>query len=167
MLPRRAARPWLVVLLVLAAAWGARVAWVRSHSAARVVAYTTCPIFGGEPTVVLMNDIPFYDTLVTRVHEEVHVQQCRDMGPFLYRWNSLTDAGKMRVETPAYCAAAVARLRVDADSEYVSDRLHTDMIEGMREYADSETVKSAVLRECPAIASKPRRTRGGPRTPVR
>jgi hypothetical protein len=158
-------RPVFVIALVAIGAWGGRVAWVRQTSAARVFAYTTCPLFGGPPNVVMKNDIPFYDTLVTRVHEEVHAAQCREMGPIKYRLNSLTDAGKMKVETPAYCAAAIARLLVDADSEYVSDRVHTDMIEGMREYADSETVKSALMKECPAIASKPRRTRGPPRKP--
>lgn len=148
----------LVVVLVAIAAWGARVAWQRAHRAARVVAYTTCP-FSGPPVVVIRTDIPPWDTLVTRVHEEKHAEQCRLLGPVKYRLRSLTSAGKLSVEAPAYCAAAVARLTVDPDSQYVNDRLHTDMIEGMSDLADSAAIKAALTKECPAIASQPRRTR--------
>lgn len=107
----------------------------------------------------MVNDIPWYDTLVTRVHEEKHAEQCRQLGPVRYRLRSLTAAGKLSVETPAFCAAAVARLTVDPDSEYVSDRLHTDMIEGLSDIADSAAIKAALLKECPQIATQPRRTR--------
>jgi hypothetical protein len=34
------------------------------------------------------------------------------------------------------------------------------MIEGMSDVADSNAVKDALMRHCPAIASQPRRTRG-------
>jgi hypothetical protein len=157
--------PWLIVALLVVGAWGGRVAWDRSHRAARNVAWTTCPFFG-PPVVRMVSDIPFYDTLVTRVHEEKHAEQCRELGPVRYRLRSLTSAGKLSVETPGFCAGAEARLLVDADSEYVSDRLHTDMIEGLADILDSNSIKVALMRECPAIASKPRRTRGAPRKPV-
>lgn len=104
-------------------------------------------------------DIQPWDTLATRVHEEAHAEQCRQLGPVRYRLRSLTAAGKLSVEAPAYCAAAVARLRVDPDSQYVSDRLHTDMIEGMSDITDSVAVKAALMQSCPALASQPRRTR--------
>lgn len=151
-----------IVALVAIGVWGARVAWQRAHRAARVVAYTTCPFFGA-PVVVTRTDIPPWDTLVTRVHEEKHAEQCRELGPIRYRLRSLTSTGKLTVEAPAYCAAAVARLTVDPDSQYVSDRLHTDMIEGMSDLADSSAIKAALMKECPALASQPRRTR--PRRP--
>jgi hypothetical protein len=151
-------RPIYVIALVAIGAWGARSAWVRAQRPARDVAWTTCP-FVGEPVVRMVDDIPWYDTLVTRVHEEKHAEQCRQLGPVRYRLRSLTAAGKLSVETPAFCTAAAARLTVDPDSEYVSDRLHTDMIEGLSDIADSNTIKAALLKECPAIASQPRRTR--------
>ena len=151
-------RPVFVVLLLGAAAWGGRVAWVRAHRAARDVAWTTCPFFG-PPVVVMVKDIPWYDTLVTRVHEEKHAEQCRQMGPVRYRLNSFTSAGKLSVEAPAFCAAALARLTVDPDSQYANDRLHTDMIEGLIDIADSVAIKAALLKECPTVATQPRRTR--------
>jgi hypothetical protein len=154
-----------IVALVAIGAWGARVTWARANRAARSVAWTTCPFFG-PPVVRMVADIPFYDTLVTRVHEEKHAEQCRELGPVKYRLRSLTSSGKLAVETPAFCAAAVARLTVDGDSQYVSDRLHTDMIEGMSDLLDSASIKAALLRECPAIASQPRRTRGPPKPPI-
>ena len=151
-------RPLLIVALMGATAWGGRVAWGRAHRAARDVAWTTCPFFG-PPVVKMVNDIPWYDTLVTRVHEEKHAEQCRQMGPVQYRLHSFTSAGKLSVETPAFCAAAAARLTVDPDSQYVNDRLHTDMIEGLIDVADSTAIKSALRKECPTIATQPRRTR--------
>lgn len=151
-------KPVYLIALVAVAAWGARSAWVTAHRAARNVAWTTCP-FVGAPVVKMVNDIPWYDTLVTRVHEEKHAEQCRQLGPVRYRLRSLTSAGKLSVETPAFCAAAVARLTVDPDSEYVSDRLHTDMIEGLSDIADSNTIKEALRSTCPQIAAQPRRTR--------
>lgn len=157
-------RPVYVIALLAVGAWGAQVTWARANRAARNVAWTTCPFFGA-PVVRMVSDIPFYDTLVTRVHEEKHAEQCRELGPVRYRIRSLTSAGKLAVETPAFCAAAVARLTVDADSQYVSDRLHTDMIEGLADILDSTSIKAALMRECPAIASQPRRTRGAPRPP--
>jgi len=151
--------PLYVVVLLLAAAAGARTWWVTSQRAARNVAWTTCPFFG-EPVVRMRTDlIAAWDTVVARVHEEVHAGQCRALGPVRYRLRSLTAAGKLSMETPAYCASAVARLTVDPDSQYASDRMHTDMIEGMANLVDSTAVKEALRKECPAIAAQPRRTR--------
>jgi hypothetical protein len=134
------------------------VAWLRAHRAARTVAWTTCP-FVGPPVVTMVGDIPPWDTLAARVHEEKHAEQCRDLGPIRYRLRSLTESGKLSVEAPAYCAAAVARLTTEPDSQYASERLHTDMIEGMSDLADSMSVKAALMQTCPEIARQPRRTR--------
>ena len=152
-------RPVFIIVLLCAAAWGGRVAWLRAHRAAREVAWTTCP-FVGPPVITMVSDIAPWDTLATRVHEEKHAEQCRVLGPVKYRLRALTSAGKLSAEAPAYCAAAIARLTVDPDSQYASDRLHTDMIEGMSDLADSSAIKAALLKECPAIATQPRRTRG-------
>ncbi|MEX2178217.1 MAG: hypothetical protein WD801_05875 [Gemmatimonadaceae bacterium] len=120
----------------------------------------TCPFFG-EPEVVFRSElIAPWDTLPARKHEEVHADQCRQLGPLRYRIRSLTPSGKLELEAPAYCASAIARLTFDPDSEYASDRVHTDMIVGMSDVVDSSAVKDALMRHCPAIASQPRRTRG-------
>jgi hypothetical protein len=150
-------RPVFLISLLVVAAWGGRVWWLRAHRAARTVAYTTCP-FRGPARVVIRTDIQPWDTLAVRVHEEVHAAQCRDLGPVRYRLRSLTANGKLSLEAPAYCAAARARLAVEHDREYASDRLHTDMIEGLSDVADSGAVKEALARECPEIALQPRRT---------
>ena len=157
---RARVRPAWVVVLVVVAAWGGYSAWRQQQRAARNVAWTTCPFFG--PPVVRMRAdlIASWDTVVARVHEETHAAQCRALGPVHYRWRSLSASGKLALESPAYCASAVARLTVDPDSQYASDRMHTDMIEGLAHLLDSSRVKAALMAECPAIASQPRRTRG-------
>ena len=154
---RRAA---LLVVLLLVSVWGAQSVWARSQRAARTVAWVTCP-WRGDPEVVIRNELmAVWDTLPARMHEEVHAQQCRQLGPMKYRLRNFTPSGKLELEAPAYCASAVARLTFDPDSQYASDRVHTDMIEGMSDVADSNAVKDALMRYCPAIAFQPRRTRG-------
>ena len=150
----------LLVILLFVGAWGARSMWAHSRRTAMAVAWVTCP-FRGEPRVVIRSELlAAWDTFPARRHEEVHAEQCRQLGPVKYRLRNITPSGKIELEAPAYCPSAVARLSVDPDSEYASARIHTDMIERMSDVADSNAVKAALLRHCPAIASQPRRTRG-------
>src|SRR5690349_12937042 len=114
---QRRVRPWLFVVLAAVALWGGWSTYRRLTRAARTVAWTTCPWFGGAPVVTMVSDIPPYDTLPTRAHEEAHAQQCRDFGPLKYRLKSLTSAGKLEVETPAFCASAMARFKEEPDSQ--------------------------------------------------
>lgn len=155
---RSGPRPVLVACLVIAMAFGVRAAWVQSHRAARTIATTTCPFFG-DAVVTIVNDLQSRDTMPTRVHEDVHAAQCRQLGPVRYRLRNLTASGRLRAEAPAFCAAAAARMRVDPDSAYANDRLHTDMIEGLSDVADSLAIKRSLMVACPEIASLPRRTR--------
>jgi hypothetical protein len=156
----RRRRTLLLAVLLLVSVWGAHSAWARSNRAARTVAWVTCP-FRGDPEVVIRSElIAVWDTLPARRHEEVHAAQCRELGPVKYRLRNFSASGKLELEAPAYCASAVARLTFDPDSQYASDRVHTDMIEGMSDVADSNAVKEALMRHCPSIASQPRRTRG-------
>ena len=101
---------------------GGRAAWLNAHREARTIATTTCPFFG-PPQVVIVNDLQPWDTMPTRVHEDVHAAQCRELGPIRYRLRNLTTGGRLSAEAPAFCAAAVARLRVDTNFKYVADRL--------------------------------------------
>ena len=158
----RRVRTGYLIALAAAAAVGGRAAWLHSHRAARTIATTTCPFFG-PPRVAIVSDLQPGDTMPTRAHEDVHASQCRELGPMRYRLRNLTTAGKLSLEAPAFCAAAVARLRVDPDSEYASDRLHMDMIETLSDVADSVTIKRALMSACPTIALQPRRTRGARR----
>lgn len=88
----------------------------------------------------------------TRVHEDVHAAQCRELGPIKYRLRNLTTAGRLAAEAPAFCAAAVARLLVDPDSGYVSNRLRDDAVEGLSEVADSATIMRSLMASCPGLA---------------
>lgn len=154
----RPPRPLYIACLVVALLLGARAAWLESHRAARTIASTTCPFFG-PPVVEMVSDMQPFDTMPARAHEDVHAAQCRELGPIRYRLRNLTAAGRLRAEAPAFCAAAVARLRVDPDTAYANDRLHTDMIEGLSHVADSVAIKQSLMVACPEIASKSRRTR--------
>lgn len=154
-------RPVVWALLIVSVAWGTTVWWQRAHRESRALAYTVCPLWG-EPRVVLLPGIEARDAAPVRVHEREHLAQCRSLGPVAYRLRNLTARGKLSLEAPAYCAAARIRLAVDPDSEFVSDLLYTDMIEGLSDVADSTAVKASLMATCPSIASKPRRTRKPP-----
>ena len=152
---RRGARPWLWVLLIVVAAWGGISTWRRASRATEILATTTCP-FAGEPRVVMSASVAADDSAFVRVHENVHAAQCRALGPIRYRWRNLFAGGKLALEAPAYCAAAVARIRAGLDSARVVDRLRDDAVEALSNVADSATVLRALHTHCPAlIAASP------------
>lgn len=151
-----------VVALAAALGAGGYAAWQRAHREARTIAWTTCPFFG-PPSIVIVTDLQPWDTMPTRVHEDVHAAQCRELGPIRYRLRNLTTAGRLAAEAPAFCAAAVARLRVDPDSSYVADRLRTDAVEGLSHVADSLTIMLSLMSSCPALAGHEATTHRSPR----
>ena len=132
---------------LLRAALGAALAFAfvllmtQRRAPATVLAYTTCP-FRGAPHVVLTLGIDAEDTMPVRVHEEVHARQCRELGPFRYRWQNVSSSGKVALELPAYCAAAAARLRRGDSRKLVHERLRDDV-----DAAFTGMVDSAVIRE--------------------
>jgi hypothetical protein len=145
---RRSARlPFLLALAGAVLWWGAA-AWRESKRSADVLAYTVCP-FRGDARVVMQAGIAAADSLPVRVHEETHVEQCRTMGPIRYRLRNLTAAGKLALETPAYCEAARARLGVRPDTIYVRARLAADMIAAFDGIVDSSAVVAAIAATCP------------------
>lgn len=145
------------MLLAAVALVGGAEAWRRAHRPVFVVARTSCPVVGAGHVEVSPGVAPEMRDAVL-AHERVHLAQCAAMGPVRYWAANLRAAGRLAKEAPAYCAYARARLRVDPDTEYASDRLHEDLIAAMDD-ADSTRVKAALRAACPEIATKPRRTR--------
>ena len=83
-----------------------------------------------------------------RVHEEVHEAQCRRLGPVRYRITNLTGSGKLSLEVPAYCAAAVARIRSGWTRRAALERLRDDIHAAMSGVVDSSRIASAIRSGC-------------------
>ena len=137
-------------LLAIVAVWGGTSLWRRANRETFVLATTSCP-FRGEPRIVLSPDLPTYDTLPVRVHEEVHAGQCRQLGPWRYRLRNLSSSGKLAMEAPAYCAASDARFKLGLDSGLVAERLIDDATEALSNIADSGSVDAALRKNCASI----------------
>ena len=151
--PRRSVRWMFVAALALTAAWGASSALRRSHVPGEVLAYTECS-FRGPPRVVIRADLAAADTLPVRVHEEVHAEQCRSMGPLRYRLRNLTGSGKLSLEVPAYCAAALVRLKERGRADIVQERMVDDLVAAFDGLIDSAEIARVVRRDCPIMASR-------------
>ena len=141
--------PYWVVFAAIAV-WGGVATYRRMTRPTQVLATTTCPL-RGEPRVVIAPDVAPEDSMPVRVHEEVHAAQCRTLGALRYWMRNLSASGKLGLEAPAYCAAAVARIRVGMDSARVVSRLRDDVVEAMSGVADSTTVIAAMRLACPGI----------------
>jgi hypothetical protein len=146
------ARPVVWVVLIAVAVWGGIATWRRMNRATQILATTHCPL-RGEPRIVVSRDVPAEDSQPVRIHEEVHAQQCRTLGPIRYRLRNVIASGKLALEAPAYCAAADARLRAGLDSQRVSERLRDDMIEAMSDIADSSSVLASLREHCAGIVA--------------
>jgi hypothetical protein len=142
--------PYWVVFVAIAL-WGGVATYRRATKLTYVLATTSCPL-GGEPRIVIAPGVSPEDSAPVRVHEEIHAAQCRQLGAIKYWLSNLTAAGKLRLEAPAYCAAAEARLRAGMDSARVASRLRDDVTEAMSDVADSATALAALRRNCGAIA---------------
>lgn len=132
------------------AVWGGIATYRRATRATQILATTTCPL-RGEPRVVIAADVAPEDSMPVRVHEEVHAAQCKELGAIRYWVRNLSAAGKLQLEAPAYCAAAVARMRAGMDSARVVSRLLDDVVEAMRDVADSASVIAALRSACPGL----------------
>jgi hypothetical protein len=150
-----ALRPWIrwpyVVALLLAMGWGASASVRRDRVEGEVLAYTECS-FRGPPRVVIRPDLAPPDTLPVRVHERVHAEQCRALGPVRYRLRNLTASGKLSLEVPAYCAAAQARLAASGHWESVRARMFDDIVAALHGVVDSALVARTVSRDCPIMS---------------
>lgn len=149
----------LLALLGVVVIWGGVSAWRRARRETEILAVTTCPFFGPPRTTMGANVAPD-DTAFVRVHEEVHAAQCRQYGPFAYRWRNVIPKGKLALEVPAYCAAARARLRIGMDTVRVRDRLIDDVTEALSDVADSSRVLAALRENCGEIVRSVGRGKG-------
>lgn len=140
-----------VTALLLAIGWGASSSIRHARVEGEVLAYTECS-FRGPPRVVIRSDLAPVDTLPVRVHEQVHAEQCRTLGPVRYRLRNLTGSGKLSLEVPAYCAAAEVRLKASGHWESVRARMFDDIIAALHGVVDSAQIARTVARDCPIMS---------------
>jgi hypothetical protein len=143
----------VLVLLAIAGALTIYAVWrfATSSPEANALAYTECSL-GGPPRVVVLPGIAAEDTLPVRLHEEVHAEQCRTLGPWSYRWKNLSGRGRLELEAPAYCAGARARLQQGQPAARVRERLMDDATAMFAGLVDSSQVRAALLSVCPDVA---------------
>lgn len=116
------------------------------------LAYTACTIRGPE-LVMEVSRIPAEDTLPVRMHEEVHVTQCRELGWMAMRWRNLTSDGRLTLEAPGYCAGARARLHRGDDRKVTRERLFDDANAMFAGTLDSARVNAALRAACPEVTA--------------
>jgi hypothetical protein len=146
-MPVRAVRRSLLGALTVAVVGLGVTTWQRSSRETMVLATTTCP-FQGAPVITISPDVVPVDSAPVSAHEEVHAAQCRELGPWRYRWENLFDNGKLALEAPAYCAGASVRMRAGQDSGRVRQRLIESTVEALSHVADSVTVVAALRGRC-------------------
>jgi hypothetical protein len=141
----------LVLLALLLVAVGLALALRAPRPRGQALAFTTCG-FSGPTLVMAAAGIPPEDTLPVRAHEDIHVQQCRDLGWMRMRLKNLTTAGRLDLEAPGYCAGARARLGRGDDYAITRERLLDDAHAMFAGAVDSSRVNSALRRACPELA---------------
>lgn len=120
--------------------------------AGQALAYTRCTLRG--PVLVMdVSRIPAEDTLPVRAHEEVHVQQCRDLGFLQMRWRNLTAGGRLALEVPGYCAGARARIGRGDNQAITRERLFDDANAMFTGALDSARVNTALRAACPDVTA--------------
>lgn len=100
--------------------------------------------------------IPPEDTMPVREHEEIHADQCEDLGFAKMRVKNLTARGRLSLEAPAYCAGARSRLRRGDDYTATRERLFDDANAMFAGSLDTSRVNAALRQACPELA-RPRR----------
>lgn len=142
----------VIALAVLVIALAAVLVARSNAPRGQALAYTSCA-FSGPVLVMDAARIPPEDTLPVRRHEEVHVQQCHDMGWMRMRWKNLTAGGRLSLEAPGYCAGARARLRRGDDYAITRERLFDDANAMFAGAVDSVRVNAALRANCPELTA--------------
>jgi len=151
--PRQAARravrlrALVALALTLLVVLAYRVFLAPADAHGEALAYTTCP-FRGDALVIVTPRVAPEDTFPVRVHEEIHASQCRQFGPWRYRFTNLSSRGKLSLEAPAYCAGARARLKQGMPVARVRERLLDDAEAAFRGAQDSLRVREALRVWC-------------------
>lgn len=146
-------RPILLVLLAIAVVYGSVVTWRRVTRPGRWVGYTDCS-WRGKPRVVVRSGLRPIDSLAVAAHESVHAAECEELGPIRYRWRTLFASSNLALETPAYCAGARVRARLNGDTAFVRMTIPIDMIAAMGDVIDSATIVRSIAKSCPEFVQR-------------
>jgi hypothetical protein len=144
-----------ILMIVLVAVIVDRFRWPpepQRTSQGRGLASTWCTRNG--PIFYTFNTrVPEEDRMPVRAHEEVHADQCRQLGWLRIRMKNLTTSGRLSLEAPGYCAGAQARLRRGDNFAITRERMFDDANAMFAGDADSARVNAALRASCPEIAS--------------
>lgn len=144
-------RPGFLVALAIIGIFGAVTVWKRAHRpGGRWVGRTHCSWIG-EPRVTIRPGLALVESIATVAHENVHISECRRLGPFRYRLSTLGAQSNLYLEAPAYCAAARVRRRNGWSLATVRYTIMTDMLAAMGDQLDSATIQRAFTESCPGL----------------
>lgn len=143
----RRINPLLLVALAVAAGWYLPHMLSLSEIRSEALAYTDCP-WRGPARVTLTARVSRADSLPVLAHEQVHANQCAELGPLRYRMRNLTARGRLSLEAPAYCAGARERVRLGQNARYVRERLADDIVAAFAGKVDSATVLGTLRAAC-------------------
>jgi hypothetical protein len=147
--PARRPHPLLLLLLAATIVYGSVAAWRRmNRQPGRWVGYTECS-WRGRPRIVVWSGLRRIDSLAVIAHESVHVAECEQLGPVRYRWRTMFAASNLALETPAYCAGARERARLNGDTAFLRMTTAPDMIAAMGDVIDSATIVRSIAANCP------------------
>ena len=148
MMRRRVGQLVLLTLLVIALVLVLLGLNLTPHGQA--LAYTSCTPRGAN-LVMRTADIPSEDTMPVRMHEEIHVRQCAELGWAKMRWKNLTASGRLSLEAPGYCEGARARLRRGDSYAITRERMFDDANAMFAGRLDSAQVNQALRAACPEL----------------
>lgn len=116
------------------------------------LAFTECSWTDGPVVVMIGSRIAPEDTAPVRAHEEIHADQCDDLGWLRYHLRNLSVGGRLSLEAPGYCAGARERLRRGDDTAATRERMFDDAMAMFAGQADSARVGAALRGTCPELA---------------
>jgi hypothetical protein len=146
--------PILLVLLAVTVVYGSVATWRRlNRPPGRWVGYTNCA-WRGKSRVVVRSGLRSIDSLAVAAHESVHAAECEELGPIRYRWRTLFASSNLALETPAYCAGARVRARLNGDTAFLRMTIPIDMIAAMGDVIDSATIVRSIAKSCPEFVQR-------------
>jgi hypothetical protein len=149
--PLNRTRPGFLVALAIIGIFGVISTWKRAHRLpGRWVGRTHCS-WRGAPRVEIIPGLARSESLAAVAHEAVHVDECKDLGPTRYRWNTLFASSNLGLEAPAYCASARVRLASGWSIPTTRSTVLDDMIAAMGDQLDSATLHRALTEKCPEL----------------
>lgn len=115
---------------------------------------TLCYPFRG-PVQMFDSTLSDSAAMLTRTHEAVHAEQCREMGAIANFFARVTSKGRLRLEAQAYCAQAKQEVSWGAKPNQVFDRIVEELAETVmgRAYGkvNPDGIREIMKRECPGL----------------